>query len=496
MWTRISLKNRIYVLLSAIFLVTFSGAAVMVWYSYSIEGVLTAITDENLVAFQSAESLEIALVNQKGFVSYYFLDGNPDWLVQLEKYRRVFSEKLGQAKVVAQSDGQLGMINRIANEYDHYIREKDQVIDYYKAGQIKFGSALHQDVRNRFFSILQMCEAYKREQTELIIAAKREALTEAARLRDTAMAVIVTHILLIVLLAYLLVYQILNPVRALILETSGKNTINLSGNDVKILSQSVRGLIEDVGQTQVELEKSRENLFQAEKMAMVGKLAAGMAHSVRNPFTSVKMRLFSLSRSLNLTGTQKEDFDVISEEIDHIDTIVQNFLEFSRPPRLKMQPVSPSTVVDTAMQLLCYRLESYSVKATVHREKMLPAIHADPDQLKEVIVNLMVNACEAMLGGGNIEIVERVHEVATGRPSAEIRIRDNGPGMPAAVANKAFDPFFTTKEDGTGLGLAIASRIIKEHGGSIDLSSDEGQGTTFTIVLPIEGGHFEYHTDY
>ncbi|WP_218188246.1 histidine kinase dimerization/phospho-acceptor domain-containing protein [Desulfosarcina cetonica] len=158
------------------------------------------------------------------------------------------------------------------------------------------------------------------------------------------MAVIVTQVLLVILLAYLLMHQILNPVRALIMETCRNENIKLAGDDVKTLSMSVRGLIEDVDQTQVELEKSRENLLQAEKMAMVGKLAAGMAHSVRNPFTSVKMRLFSLSRSLKLSGMQKEDFDVISEEIDHIDTIVQNFLEFSRPPKLKMQPVSPSTV--------------------------------------------------------------------------------------------------------------------------------------------------------
>ncbi|MCB2145828.1 MAG: histidine kinase [Deltaproteobacteria bacterium] len=488
MWTRISLKNRIFIHLVAIFLVTLSGAAIMVWYSYSIEGVLTAITDENLVAFQSAESLEITLVNQKGFVSYYFLDGNPDWLIQLEKYRRLFSEQLGQARLLAQSPGQRQAIDHIADEYARYIREKDQVINYYKTGKVEFGSKLHQDVRSRFFAILQLCEEYKREHTQSIMAAKEEALIEAARLRDTAMAVIVTQILLVVLLAYLLVYQILNPLRALIRETSRSRNIEKSGNDVKTLSQSVRGLIEDVGQTHVELEKSRETLLQADKMAMVGKLAAGMAHSVRNPFTSVKMRLFSLNRSLKLSGTQKEDFDVISEEIDHIDTIVQNFLEYSRPPKLKMQPVSPSTVVDTAIQLLRYRLESYNVKATIHRNEMLPAVDADPDQLKEVLVNLIVNACEAMTGGGAIDIHERVIDSPPNRRQAEICISDNGPGIAATEVKKVFDPFYTTKEDGTGLGLSIVSRIIKEHGGSVDLTSEEDRGTTFCIVLPTIGG--------
>lgn len=460
----------------------------MIWYSYNIESVLTKITDENLVAFQSAESLEIALVNQKGFVSYYFLDGNPDWLVQLEKYRRIFSEKLGQARAQAQTMEERKTIARIADEYDHYVREKDKVIEYYKSGQHQFSSELHQDVRNRFFAILQICEDFKRSHTESIMQAKQSALIEAARLRDTAMAVIVTQVLLVILLAYLLMHQILNPVRALIMETCRNENIKLAGDDVKTLSMSVRGLIEDVDQTQVELEKSRENLLQAEKMAMVGKLAAGMAHSVRNPFTSVKMRLFSLSRSLKLSGMQKEDFDVISEEIDHIDTIVQNFLEFSRPPKLKMQPVSPSTVVDTAIQLLCYRLESYNVQVTLHRERLLPAIEADPDQLKEVLVNLMINACEAMPGGGKIGITERVVEDPGGLRHAEISVSDNGSGIPSATAKKVFDPFFTTKEDGTGLGLSIVSRIIREHDGHVEMNSVEGRGTTFIIELPIKGG--------
>ena len=489
MWTRISLKNRIYLHLVAIFLVTLSGAAIMTWYSYSIEGVLTAITDENLVAFQSAESLEITLVNQKGYVSYYFLDGNPDWLIQLEKYRRLFSEQLGQARAMAQSPDQKETIDRIAEEYANYIREKDQVINFYKSRDVQSGAKMHQRVRDRFFNILKMCDAYKREHTQSIMAAKQEALTEAARLRDTAMAVIVTQILLVLLLAYLLVYQILNPLRALIRETSRNENIEKSGNDVKTLSQSVRGLIEDAGQTQAELERSRENLLQAEKMAMVGKLAAGMAHSVRNPFTSVKMRLFSLNRSLKLSGTQKEDFEVISEEIDHIDTIVQNFLEFSRPPKLKMQPVSPSTVVDTAIQLLRYRLGSYNVVATVHRDQMLPAVDADPDQLKEVLVNLIVNACEAMTGGGVIDIHERTTGTPPDRQQIEIRITDSGAGMSSAAVKKVFDPFYTTKEEGTGLGLSIVSRIIREHGGRVDLTSEENRGTTFCIVLPTIGGH-------
>ncbi len=128
------------------------------------------------------------------------------------------------------------------------------------------------------------------------------------------------------------------------------------------LRQRVHSLIENVDQTQSELQQSREHLVQAEKLAMVGKLAAGVAHTIRNPLTSVNMRLFSLERSLELSQTQREDFEVIAEEVRHIDNIVQNFLEFARPPKLKIQRISPSEVVDMALQLLRHRLESYGVQ--------------------------------------------------------------------------------------------------------------------------------------
>ena len=226
--------------------------------------------------------------------------------------------------------------------------------------------------------------------------------------------------------------------------------------------------------------------MQSEKMALVGKLAAGMAHSIRNPFTSVKMRLFSLSRSLDLSKTQKDDFEVISEEIRHVDTIVQNFLEFSRPPKLKMQQISPSLVVDMVIQLLKHRLKSYDVKIKVVRKQMLPKIEADPEQLKEVLVNLVVNACESMKKGGVIVIRENEASSKPFDRMAVIRLSDNGPGIPHSILGKVLQPFFTTKEEGSGLGLSIAARIIEEHRGTLDITSKEGEGATFIISLPLK----------
>jgi signal transduction histidine kinase len=314
-------------------------------------------------------------------------------------------------------------------------------------------------------------------------------------LRIVVAAVALAGFLLALALALMLVRQILNPIAQLLAATFSGGAVRHPDNVVAALSQSVEGLIQNVDQTQSELARSREYLLQAEKMAVVGKLAAGMAHSIRNPFTSVKMRLFSLARTLRMTPAQKEDFDVISEEIRHIDTIVQNFLEFSRPPKLVMQSISISTIVDNTLQLLSHRLKSYDVTIELSRPYQLPLVQADPEQLKEVLVNLMVNACEAFeQHGGRIRIEEKVVK-SDGRRQVMVRLSDSGPGIDPDLGEQVFQPFITTKEDGTGLGLSIAQRIVDEHGGRLKLESAPGQGAIFVIILPTEDIASEYDTD-
>ena len=456
----------------------------MVWYTYRIEGLLTSVIDKNLAAYQAAQELETALVNQKGFVSYYFLDSDPEWLRKLGEYRQIFKQRLNQVRRLVNNEQQKETVDNIALEYKQYIIDKDKVIALYKAGEYETGSKLHKKVRKRFFTILDLCSQSKDIHTKCIIQAKKESSIRARNLRIAAASAIFIDFFLALFLVILLAKYILGPVRSLAKEVNKTEGLDeMPGNEIKSLSSSVRGLINDIDQTNWELEKSREHLQQAEKMAMVGTLAAGMAHSIRNPFTSVKMRIFSLSRYLDLSSTEKEDFEVISEEIRHIDTILQNFLEFSRPPKLKIQQISPSMIVDLVIQLLGHRLKSYDVTIKVVRKQLLPEIEADPEQLKEVLVNLVINACESMNGGGMIEIDEKEEFIKSLGHVVILKISDNGPGIPASIKDKIFQPFFTTKEEGTGLGLSIVERIIKEHGGTIEVLSKNGQGASFIITL-------------
>jgi signal transduction histidine kinase len=141
-------------------------------------------------------------------------------------------------------------------------------------------------------------------------------------------------------------------------------------------------------------------------------------------------------------------------------------------------------------------LESYEVFIKIQRKKSLPLIQLDPEQLKEVLINVIINACEAMGQGGSIVIYEETVIERKNIKSAVIRISDNGPGISDAIQSKIMEPFFTTKEEGTGLGLSIASRIVQEHGGILDIQSKEGSGSTFIITLPMEESDREHYTDH
>jgi signal transduction histidine kinase len=490
---RISLKGRILLILSSFVVITFCGGLVLIWYTLRMDALVATIVDRDLSAFQAAQALENSLIRQKGFVSYYFIDGDPDWLNELETYRSLFSDQLEKIKAEATGRPEKEILASLEAEYQHYVDKKDRVIALYKAGDSAAGRALHREVRKHFDTLIGISEEFKQIHTDRILKAAEQNHAQAGRLRIIAFSAIFVTVLLTVILAFILVNQILGPVHRLAVEADRERGPKASENDITALSRSVRGLLQDVDQTQSELERSRESLVQAEKMALVGKLAASMAHSIRNPFTSVKMRLFSLSRSLDLDTVQKEDFEAISAEIRHIDTIVQNFLEFSRPPRLKMQRLDPSSVVDSAVQLLAHRLKSYEVTVQVQRIGPLPTVTGDPEQLKEVIVNLIVNACEAMPKGGSIFLEEGEDGARGAATAAVIRVRDTGPGIPAAHLDKVFQPFFSTKEEGTGLGLSIAQRIISDHHGRLEVTSIENRGTTFIITLPAGGADHESH---
>ena len=480
----ISLRVRIIVILVAMVFTTIGGGVATIWYADATGSLFTRVIGRDIPSLETAQELEIALAMQKGFTAYFFQDGNPDWLKQLDDSQKVFEEVLKKAREYSRTEATWGVLNKIESEYLLYKNTRKEVIQYFQKGEKEAGLLLQRENRGRFLIIHELCEQFKEIHKKNMIQAREESQLRTRYMNAASLIAIQVVIMTGAFLAYILFSQILGPIRRLTMETGPIDHQTPMPDEVRALSKQVHSLIEDVDQTQDKLARSQQHLVQSERWAMTGKLAAGVAHSIRNPLTSVKIRLFSMGRAVESSPHLKEDLEVISEEIGHIESIVRSFLEFSRPPKLTKQKISPSDVVDMSLRLLGPRLESCGVKVDLIRKKPLDEIWADPDQLKEVLVNLLVNACEMMVDGGEIRILEKEEEKGPTGPFVVISISDNGPGIPEAIQEKIFQPFFSTKEEGTGLGLSIASRIVEKHGGTLTLKSKEGTGTTFTITLP------------
>jgi signal transduction histidine kinase len=482
---QLSLKNRIYIVNAILVSITVVGGLLMIWYTFKTEKIFQTIIDKNIIVYQSAESLAAALVKHKGFVSYYLLDKNPAWIDRLHQTRDAFLGHMARVKSLVEEDWEKEAIAQIESKYAEYIFTKDRVIDLYISGEFEKGYAIHETTREHFARILDLCEQFKTFHKTKISGAIETSREESNRLRYMALMAIIIVIILSLLINYIFARHILGPIRKIAQEAYVQGDSPKPANEVAALELSVHGLIRNTEQVHQDLKKSQETLLQSEKMALLGKLAAGTAHSIRNPLTSVKMRLFSLNRSCLFTDAQQEDFNVISSEIQQINKIVDNFLEFSRPPRLKTRNMSPSLIVDSALSLLAQRLKSYRVSVKLSRSTPLSQTRIDPEQLKEVIVNIIINACEAMKHDGRIIISEEERFIHPLEKVAIIRIMDDGPGIPREIQSEIFNPFFTTKDHGTGLGLSIAFNIIAEHGGWLDVSSQEGHGAAFVITLPV-----------
>jgi signal transduction histidine kinase len=438
----------------------------------------------------------LALANQKGFLTYFLFDGDWKWLKLLGQYREMFKNSLEQALALELNSEQQELLKRIATGYRSYIDDKDRAIESYKERTVDDGiSPWHEKQRGEFFALLELCRGFSILQWQVVQQTKAQSDSRSAYLRRLAYVGIVTFLSLSAVFLFIIYRQILVPIRGLALATGG-SLAESSRNEVGSLRRSLEDMLRDFDDTYDQLEKSRKHLRQAERMAMVGELAAGVAHTIRNPFTSIKMRLFSMSRSLELSDVQNEDLQVISDEIGRIDKIVQNFLEFSRTPKLQIEPCHLEKLVQSVLKLLEYRLKEYNAVVSFSYDQALPQVPVDPDRIKEALVNLITNACEAMNDGGRIDIHEEHEEDPDLGPVVILTVKDYGGGIRGDLVHKVTTPFFTTKEDGSGLGLSIVERIVKEHKGKLVISSDPGRSTKFSMVLPIKGEGNESDSDH
>jgi len=235
--------------------------------------------------------------------------------------------------------------------------------------------------------------------------------------------------------------------------------------------------IEDVS----EVKALTDQLIRADRLAAMGELTAGVAHEVRNPLGIIRASVqlvedVSCDRERLLAATK-----VVKQEIDRLDRVIKALLDFGRPSSPSFSPVGMNDVVEDVLLLIGRFASQAHVDIERRLESPLPQVRADADQLKQVLVNLISNAVQAMgEAGGSIVVSTSVRG-----DFIAVSVLDDGPGIPPELLSKVFDPFYSTKDDGTGLGLTMVHRIVDEHDGHIEVASKLNEGTRFTVSLPI-----------
>jgi signal transduction histidine kinase len=346
---------------------------------------------------------------------------------------------------------QLSILNHIIALYDAYLTNANAIVSVTN-GSVSARSfeATYKKVREISSGLFPLCDdlvASQREGFSEFLHGTQETLASHQQLLMVCSALIVGMMTILAILVY-------------------------------------RGMIAPL---RIGLTESRSIIERQEKLASLGILASGVAHEIRNPLTAIKFRLFSLRKTIPAVA-QDEDASVIGDEINRLEGIVQDFLQFARPSEPRLIRTEANKILEDVYKLLMPQLQKDAIELRLETGAAKDIlIYADAQQVKQVLINLIQNSAESIGRNGTITLSARRETAeidSRTRPAAILAISDTGNGIPPEVEARLFDPFFTTKEGGTGLGLAVSARIVEKHGGLLRYETEINRGTTFEVVLP------------
>ncbi len=256
---------------------------------------------------------------------------------------------------------------------------------------------------------------------------------------------------------------------------TGEGDLASVHENLAMLQQRIEAVVKELRQREVEV-------LRAEQLAAVGQLAAGVAHEIRNPLTSIKMLVQAELEDHVRTGLPTEDLRIIEKEIRRMETSLRTFIDFARPAKTERRPADVVPLIQTVVGLIRGRALKQDVRVVFNAPPDPVVVTVDAEQIQQVLVNLTLNALDAMPGGGALTVeVERRED-----RGVEIRVADTGPGLSAEAMRRLFEPFASTKDTGLGLGLVISRRIMENHGGTISAANKPGSGAVFSIRLPAD----------
>ena len=270
-------------------------------------------------------------------------------------------------------------------------------------------------------------------------------------------------------------YKLMDFTHSLSRGEFGKKIESSSKDEIGDLAATFNNLSHELKLYRERMEESYKQMLRTEKLTALGRLSAGLAHEIRNPLTSIKVLFQTFKDNPDLT---KEDMRVVLSAVEQMDDLLTKFLRFAKSDEFNLMDVYVNSLIKQVINLASFQIKNHSIAVSLELAK-LPPVKADRAMIQQALLNLVLNAVEAMPGGGTLTIASRSENV-----SIIVDIKDTGNGISEGIKDKIFDPFFTTKDEGTGLGLSIVYNVVNLHNGEVGFESN-GNGTTFTIRIPV-----------
>ena len=260
--------------------------------------------------------------------------------------------------------------------------------------------------------------------------------------------------------------------------------LRAANEELRATEEELRATNEELQSANDELRETQEQLVRSERLAAIGQLASGVGHELRNPLGAIRNAIFYIQRKVaktDLPTTEPravEFLKIIDEEVDAANKVISDLLGFARVSKPAVAPVDVAGIIEDAIK---HTTPPENVELARDIDNDLPRVMVDADQIRQVFVNIVLNAQQAMAEGGRLDI-----RAKNRGEFVVVNFTDTGGGIPESVMSRIFDPLFTTKARGIGLGLAVSRSILERHGGDIQVESQGRRGTTFTVSLPIQ----------
>ncbi len=459
------------------------------WHVYRVQRDLSNLLTHDVASLLAAQEIEIRVRQLRYHSFLYLTDPSPRRLPDIANDEAAFEQAFRSAEEHITSDAERVQLGTIAEGFRRYKEDMDRLRERVKEGASGLNPARVAD-DHPIRHIVNPCHELFRINQELMTDAASNVASAADQARWIMIVLGIAGPLGGLLAGFGVARGISRSIYRLsvrIKDVAGRldqdvATVSVStGADLQALDAHLQRIVSRVEEVGERLQQQQRELVRAEQLISAGRLAASVAHEVRNPLSAIKMLVEAARRPSGSSPLTAEDLDVILGSVTRLEKTVENFLQFARLPRPEKRPCDLVEVVSQSLKLVATRARQQGVRLEQSAPLAPARIVADPGQITTVLINLLLNALDAMPEGGVLTVVTKRDGVSG---HVEILVRDTGTGISEEVLNKLFTPFNSSKIAGTGLGLSIAKQIVEDHGGTLEGRNLPGHGAEFIIRLP------------